>query len=509
MMSQIRPRTSPASTEIVAPPPLSGGPSPPSNEETDGAATTTTPTPTTNTSSTTSPTTTPPKRRMIDASGIIHPSSHSSKKKKEAQDVEAQENHGTMILEEPLPAQPAEPTTRVVTEPGAVPVRSIAATQSSKDDHRHNNENNHNNADISPPEERDHENTSPPLLVARVARDDEDDIRAMYQQQLATEVERMRQELVLDATIVVADEVKPPNDDDIPTHRHRCRRRRCIVGLLILVVLGAALGGVLYWVLQDNQTQKGLQPQQQLDPLVEDLRSLIAPTDEDLVPFSDPESPQSKALAWLQEDPITLTPDRTTETLLERYVLAVFNSSTSGWPSPFLSSEPVCRWNAVSCTNGVVTALDLYSASIFDIGGTLPWELVLLTNLITLDLSFSQLTGVIPTRINELTNLDILWMENDLLSGLLPHDLPESLIGLYLHGNAFTGTLPDVWGTRLALLKEFLIYENQLTGTIPSSIGQISSLIRFEFGTNNFTGSVDSCRVGSSDGARKHGARSE
>jgi len=209
------------------------------------------------------------------------------------------------------------------------------------------------------------------------------------------------------------------------------------------------------------------------------------------LPFSDPTSAQYKAISWLHDDPITLTPGRTTATVLERYVLAVFKYSTSEWLRPFLSTEPVCKWDGVSCTNGVVTALDLYTASIF-IAGTFPWELVLLTNALTLDFSFSQFTGVIPTRINELTRLEVLWMEHNLFSGPLLPDLPQSLTGLYLHGNDFTGTIPDVWGSSLLNLQELLIYENQLTGTIPSSLGDISSLTRFEFGTNNFTGSVDS-----------------
>jgi hypothetical protein len=322
---------------------------------------------------------------------------------------------------------------------------------------------------------------------------DENAIWAMYQQQLKTEVERMKQELVPDVTIVVADEVKTSSDARSGYGLSQRTRRWVIDAFLVLVVVGAGLSRVVFWVLQYNEEQWQLLKVQQwqLDPLVEELRSFIAPTNEDLLPFSDPTSAQSRAISWLHDDPITLTPGRSTATVLERYVLAVFNYSTSGWTIPYMSSESVCSWTGVSCTNGVVTALDLYSASIW-IAGTFPWELVLLTNLITLDFSFSQFTGVIPTRINELTNMEILWMEHNLFSGPLIPDLPESLIGIYLHGNDFTGSIPDVWGSSLTNLQELLIYENQLTGTIPSSLGQISSLTRFEFGSNNITGSVDS-----------------
>ena len=402
--------------------------------------------------------------------------------------LDAQDN---VNIVEQLPTQ-QEPTR--ATLPGAVLVRPTAS-EGEQTEHTYSM-NHHIDEDASmSPEEID---GTEPILMAHLAPDEED-IRALYQQQLETEVERIRGELVTDITVVVADTVKTV--DHAPNRRRRGlsqpMKRRIMLGVLTLVFLGAGLGGVLYWVLQDDkeqgQTQNGQQKQkQQLDPLVEELRSFIAPTEEDLLPFSDPESAQSKAVAWLHDDQINLNPGRTTATVLERYILAVFKYSTSGWLSPFFSrSESVCEWNGVTCTNDTVTALDLSTSGVF-IAGTFPWELVLLTNLITLDFSYSQFTGVIPTRINELTNLEILRMDQNLFSGPLLPDLPESLISLYLHANDFTGTIPDVWASGLPNLKELLINENQLTGTIPSSIGQISSLIRFEFGTNNFTGSVDS-----------------
>ena len=389
-------------------------------------------------------------------------------------------------------------TTARATLPGAVLVRP-AAPSPSKDDHRlqtspreFHSENDENDDD----HDRSPEDGTATVLVAHLAPD-EDDIRAMYQQQLANELERMRQELVPDATVVVADEVRTVVDE--PTHRSSRRgvrprlKRQIIIGILMLVVIGSGLGGVVYWVLQEDKepVQTLTEEQQQLELLVEELRPFVAPTEEDLLPFSDPASAQSKAVAWLLQDPITLTPGRTTATVLERYALAVFSYSTSGWSSPFLSSESVCNWSGVYCTDDIVTTLDLYTPSIF-IAGTFPWELILLSNITTLDFSFSQFTGVIPTRIYEHTKLEILWLEHNLFSGPLLPDFPESLTGLYLHGNDFTGTIPDVWASRLPNLRELLIYENQLTGTIPSSLGEISSLTRFEFGTNNITGSVDS-----------------
>ena len=100
------------------------------------------------------------------------------------------------------------------------------------------------------------------------------------------------------------------------------------MALLAFVVVGGALGGVVYWALQDDDAEGGMgglqnEEPQETDPLVTELQSFIAPTDNDFLVFMDPESPQSQALAWLRDDPITLTPGRSTETVLDGYVLAV------------------------------------------------------------------------------------------------------------------------------------------------------------------------------------------
>ena len=90
--------------------------------------------------------------------------------------------------------------------------------------------------------------------------------------------------------------------------------------VFLLVVVLAGVGGFLYALLKkdDPNTSKQAngstdEPTEApmrlpLDPLVEELQFWIAPTEEDLWPFADPASPQSQALALLQDDPITQLP---------------------------------------------------------------------------------------------------------------------------------------------------------------------------------------------------------
>ena len=346
-----------------------------------------------------------------------------------------------------------------------------------------------------------------PTIVAHLAPD-EDEIRAMYQEQLEAEV-RMRLALVTnDATILVADEV---TKEDVPI---RCsltkRATRWIMALFAFVVAGGALGGVVYWTLQDDDAEGGMgalqnEEQQETDPLVTELQSFIAPTDDDLLVFMDPESPQSQALAWLRDDPITLTPGRSTETVLERYVLAVIYYTTAGqdWKQFPLIDSHHCTWNkslvwsgevvydGVLCADeeagGMIESLHLGGNNLF---GTLPWEVVLLTHLKSLNLDDNALRGTIPTRITELTKLERFWTWSNRLTGTVPAHFSPNMVDLDLSKNLFNGTLPESWGTEMPALQQIRVYENSLTGTLPTSLGLLSDLIFFNAFQNQMTGTV-------------------
>lgn len=282
------------------------------------------------------------------------------------------------------------------------------------------------------------------------------------------------------------------------------------MALFAFVVAGGALGGVVYWTLQDDDAEGGMgalqnEEQQETDPLVTELQSFIAPTDDDLLVFMDPESPQSQALAWLRDDPITLTPGRSTETVLERYVLAVIYYTTAGqdWKQFPLIDSHHCTWNkslvwsgevvydGVLCADeeagGMIESLHLGGNNLF---GTLPWEVVLLTHLKSLNLDDNALRGTIPTRITELTKLERFWTWSNRLTGTVPAHFSPNMVDLDLSKNLFNGTLPESWGTEMPALQQIRVYENSLTGTLPTSLGLLSDLIFFNAFQNQMTGTV-------------------
>jgi len=78
-------------------------------------------------------------------------------------------------------------------------------------------------------------------------------------------------------------------------------------------------------------------------------------------------------------------------------------------------------------------------------------------------------------------------------TGTIPSTIGQlsSLQSLYLNSNQLTGTIPSTIG-QLSSLQYLYLYSNQLTGTIPSTIGQLSSLYYLYLAYNQLTGTIPS-----------------
>ena len=109
--------------------------------------------------------------------------------------------------------------------------------------------------------------------------------------------------------------------------------------------------------------------------------------------------------------------------------------------------------------------------------GSIPTELVNLTNLYSLNLGPNQLTGPIPPQLGQLTKLTDLYMPNSGLTGEIPPELGQltKLTNLTLWDNHLTGTIPPQLG-QLTELKELRLGGNQLTGSIPTELGNLRNL---------------------------------
>lgn len=93
------------------------------------------------------------------------------------------------------------------------------------------------------------------------------------------------------------------------------------------------------------------------------------------------------------------------------------------------------------------------------------------------DVSNNMVTGTIPRSIFSIPTIRLVYMSNCTLSGKIPAEFaePPILRDLYLNGNQLTGTVPRIDSDQLQSLNEFLLQDNRITGTMPSSICNLRS----------------------------------
>jgi len=189
-----------------------------------------------------------------------------------------------------------------------------------------------------------------------------------------------------------------------------------------------------------------------------------------------------------------------------------------------------CDLTGITCTNGMVTKIDLSEAHLCSNGksksttadqciglpaeikhlsatllelhaprrrflcGNLPSELGELTNLRVLDLQGCPLlSGMIPTEFGKLTNLQHLDLSDGSFNGTLPSEMfaMTSLEKINLSLNEFEGPLPSEIGN-LKRLKELRLSRAYLNSTLPSSLGNLQNIENLEIYGNAFTGNIPS-----------------
>ncbi|KAJ7971674.1 Receptor protein kinase [Quillaja saponaria] len=136
------------------------------------------------------------------------------------------------------------------------------------------------------------------------------------------------------------------------------------------------------------------------------------------------------------------------------------NAST-GWkfPTQLQDSVQLTNLSCMSC----------------NLVGPLPSFLGKMSSLSVLKLSGNSLSAEIPESFNDMI-LQMLWLNNQLGGGLTgPLDVVAtmaSLKSLWLHGNLFTGAIPENIGN-LTQLKDLNLNGNQLVGLIPDSLANM------------------------------------
>lgn len=119
--------------------------------------------------------------------------------------------------------------------------------------------------------------------------------------------------------------------------------------------------------------------------------------------------------------------------------------------------------------------------------GSLPSSLSVLTNLVSLDMSWNHVTGSIPDVFQGLMTLTFLDFSYNSFSGQIPASLGAlpNLATLNLQNNQFSNELPGFLAD-LPALKELNVSNNQFTGDLPPALLTKPGLL-FSYDNNQFT----------------------
>jgi len=143
--------------------------------------------------------------------------------------------------------------------------------------------------------------------------------------------------------------------------------------------------------------------------------------------------------------------------------------------------------------------------SIPDTATYLPEKLFSLINLITLDISYSNISEPIPPEIGALVNLTRLNLSNNQISGEIPSEIGNlvNLASLNIGSNQFSGNIPieifNLSNLKGGIEPAFIgtvfypgldLSNNLLTGAIPEHLGLLENLKSVDFSYNQLTGSL-------------------
>ncbi|KAE8662264.1 hypothetical protein F3Y22_tig00113716pilonHSYRG00087 [Hibiscus syriacus] len=142
---------------------------------------------------------------------------------------------------------------------------------------------------------------------------------------------------------------------------------------------------------------------------------------------------------------------------------------------------------------GNISSLLHFSLSWNHLEGNIPTELGQLSNLKFLQLSFNKLSGSVPKQLYNISSIYFFALAGNQLQGQIPPyiglTLPN-LEGLYLGVNKFSGPIPTsiVNSSRLVQLDMGL---NSLSGPIPKNLGSLQNLENINLGGNFLESSND------------------
>ncbi|KAG5561076.1 hypothetical protein RHGRI_004180 [Rhododendron griersonianum] len=214
--------------------------------------------------------------------------------------------------------------------------------------------------------------------------------------------------------------------------------------------------------------------------------------------------------------------DGTTCTIitLKVYALSVFGGIPDElWSLTNLSNLNLAQnylTGPLSSSIANLTQMQYLSLGINSLSGEVPKELGNLTNLIVLSFSSNNFSGHLPLELGKLTKLQELYIDSSGVSGAIPSTYADlqNLQKLWGSDNELNGSIPEFIGnwsqlndlmisdlsngssTSLEFLKDMtslntlILRNNNISGSIPTNIGDYQSLSLLDLSFNNLAGQI-------------------
>ena len=195
----------------------------------------------------------------------------------------------------------------------------------------------------------------------------------------------------------------------------------------------------------------------------------------------------SKSLTLSQEAAIT---SRVTDSLA--LVKIYVASDGANWAkNNWELDKDISTWNGVTLTGGRVTALKLTTAGTIVADWTLPEEVGDLTELTELRVNGNKLTGALPASLFELSKLQKLYFQNNNLTGELSAKIGQltELTEIYIDRNTNLGGNLE-WIGNLTKLVSINIAKTSIGGAIPASLVNCKALKNFMAYENKLSGEI-------------------
>ncbi|XP_060176124.1 probable LRR receptor-like serine/threonine-protein kinase At2g16250 [Lycium barbarum] len=181
----------------------------------------------------------------------------------------------------------------------------------------------------------------------------------------------------------------------------------------------------------------------------------------------------------------------------ERLALLQLRSSlglrAKEWP---IKGNHCSNWKGITCKNGRITEINISGFKRTRNGNQNPQFLIDALQNLTLLESFNASNFALPGSIPDwfgirLVFLQVLDLRFCSITGVIPSTLGNlsSLIVLYLSNNGLSGMVPSSL-SQLSSLSVFDLSYNSLVGSIPASFGSLGNLTLLDMSSNNLSGAI-------------------